>query len=74
MGVNADAFGRAMIHRGEHRCLTLAGENGCQTIVSSVSGMIVPSCVRGAVGLQPGGTHAGGYQRTILAHPSEHAP
>ena len=52
-GVDADTLSRAVVDGHKHRDLSLAGEGGGQVgahIVSTVSGMIVPSCVRGPRG------------------------
>jgi hypothetical protein len=53
MGMDADAFGGAMIHRDEHRSQPLTGERGHKIgahMVSTVSGMMVPSWLRGPRG------------------------
>jgi hypothetical protein len=53
MSMDADAFGQAMIHRDAHGSRPLARECRCQIgahMVSMVSGMMVPSWVRGPRG------------------------
>ena len=52
MGVDADAFGGAMIDRDEHRGLAFAGliVRSVPHIASTVSGMMEPSWLRGPRG------------------------
>jgi hypothetical protein len=73
MGVDADAFGRTMIHRDEHRGLTFAGEGGRQIgaphRVHRLGDDRAIVRVRSA-----GGAHTGGCQQIMFAHQAEHAP